>query len=69
MQAIWVLFVDLVKAFDTIDRELLFEILAKFGIPQLVIYVIRRLYANTKVKYPSAWKRLCIPFYGGHKAR
>jgi hypothetical protein len=50
MQATWVLFVDLVKAFDTIDRELLFEILAKFGIPQSMIYVIRRLYDDTEIK-------------------
>jgi exonuclease III len=50
MQPTWVLFVNLVKAFDTIDRELLFEILAKFGIPQSMIYVIRRLYADTEIK-------------------
>ena len=36
----WALFVDLVKAFNTIDRELMFEILSKFGIPESVIYVI-----------------------------
>jgi hypothetical protein len=50
MLATWVLFVDLVKAFDTIDRELLFEILAKFGIPQSMIFVIRRLYDETEIK-------------------
>jgi exonuclease III len=50
MHDTWVLFVDLVKAFDTIDRELLFEILAKFGIPQSMIYVIRRLYDETEIK-------------------
>jgi hypothetical protein len=50
MQATWVLFIDLVKAFDTIDRELLFEILSKFGIPQSMIYVIRRLYTDMEIK-------------------
>jgi hypothetical protein len=35
----WALFVDLVKAFDAIDRELMFQILSKFGIPKPMIYV------------------------------
>jgi hypothetical protein len=46
----WALFVDLVKAFDTIDRELMFQILSKFGIPESMIYVIRRLYDETEIK-------------------
>jgi hypothetical protein len=46
----WALFVDLVKAFDTIDRELMFQILAKFGIPESMIYVIRRLYDENQIK-------------------
>jgi hypothetical protein len=37
----WALFVDLVKAFDTIDRELMFQILSKFGIPESMIYLIQ----------------------------
>jgi hypothetical protein len=40
----------LVKAFDAIDRELMFQILAKFGIPESMIYVIRRLYDENKIK-------------------
>ena len=29
----WVLFVDLVKAFDSVPRDVLWAVLAKFGIP------------------------------------
>jgi hypothetical protein len=50
MQSTWVIFVDLVKAFDTIDRDLLFEILSKFRIPHSMIYVTRRLYDETEIK-------------------
>jgi hypothetical protein len=57
MQSTWVLFVDLVKAFDTIDRDLLFEILSKFGIPQLMIYVIQRLYNETEIKISVGSKK------------
>ena len=46
----WAIFIDLVKAFDTIPRESLFKVLAKFGIPDKLIGVIRRLYSNLKVK-------------------
>ena len=46
----WALFIDLVKAFDTIPREGLFQVLGKFGIPDKLIKVIRRLYTGLKVK-------------------
>jgi hypothetical protein len=36
----WALFINLVKAFDMISRELMFHFLAKFGIPKSMIYVI-----------------------------
>jgi hypothetical protein len=46
----WALFVDLVKAFEKIDWELMFQILATFGIPEPMIYVIRHLYDNNEIK-------------------
>ena len=46
----WVLFVDLIKAFDSINHELLFKLLEKFGIPDRVIMVIKNLYKILKTK-------------------
>ncbi len=46
----WAIFVDLVKSFDTIDRELMFQILSNFGILKSMIYVIQRLYNENKIK-------------------
>ena len=37
-----VVFVDLVKAFDTVNRDMLMKILARFGLPKPLINVIRR---------------------------
>ena len=44
-----ILFVDLVKAYDTVNRELLWQILARFGIPPRMITILQKLY--TKVTY------------------
>ena len=46
----WVVFVDLVKAFDTIHHELMFKLLGKFGIPKYLIRVIEKLYHEFKIK-------------------
>ena len=40
----WVVFVDFVKAFDRVPRELLWETLAKFGVPPKLIDVLRGLH-------------------------
>lgn len=44
-----VLFIDLVKAFDTAHHDLLYAILAKYGIPPPMINVIKLLYTDLKV--------------------
>ena len=36
--ATWALFIDLVKAFDSVSREALWAVLRKFGIPDHVLY-------------------------------
>jgi hypothetical protein len=53
----WALFVNLVKAFDTINRELMFQILSNFGIPESMIYVIRRLYDENEIKLSMGTKK------------
>ena len=45
-QEAFALFVDLVKAYDTVNRELLWKILQKLGIPPQMIKVLQKLYTN-----------------------
>ena len=40
-------FVDFRKAFDSISRDIMFEILPLYGIPPTIVGAIRSLYTNT----------------------
>ena len=46
----WVVFIDLVKAFDTVPREALFTVLRKYGLPDAFVNVVKSLYENFTVK-------------------
>ena len=48
---LWVLFLDLIKAFDGAPREMLWKILAKFGVPNKIINLLKILHANFVVKF------------------
>jgi hypothetical protein len=45
-----VLFVDLLKAFDTVPREALFAVLRRYGLPNHFVNIIIRLHKNAKIK-------------------
>lgn len=44
------LFVDLVKAFDSVDRAAMLDILGKYGVPAHLIRLIGMLHTNVRVK-------------------
>ena len=58
-------FIDLAKAYDSVDRVLLWEVLARFGVPPRMIKVIRMFYdgmrARVQLNYGdfSAWFNVC----------
>ena len=43
----WVLFLDLVKAFDMVPRELLWNTLERFGVPLKLISILRAMHKST----------------------
>ena len=47
----WVLFLDLVKAFDRVPRELLWAILEKFGVPPKLVSLLKSLHETVYVKF------------------
>ena len=50
MQDSWVLFIDLVKAFNTVNWTALIAILRKFRVPNHLALLCERLHADVKVK-------------------
>jgi hypothetical protein len=55
-QESWVLFVDLVKAYDTVNREMLWKILTTLGVPESLIEVLKK--SCTRISTQSWWQFL-----------
>ena len=60
-------FVDLVKAFDTIHHKLLFKHFKKYGIPIYLIKVIKKLYKDFKIEIKVGKKKELIDYSMGVK--
>ena len=43
---LYIVFVDFTKAFDTVNRDLLFQILSKLGCPPKFVRVLKNMYSN-----------------------
>lgn len=46
-QPLWIAYVDLKAAFDSVDRPALWNLLTSLGIPPTIVDLIRELYTNT----------------------
>jgi hypothetical protein len=60
-----VLFVDLIKAFDTANHEMLFVLLRKFGAPTTLVEPIRKLHCDFKLKFKLGKKETLINYTRG----
>ena len=47
----WVLFLDLVRAFDMVPRELLWNTLERFGVPLKLISILRAMHKSIEVLF------------------
>jgi hypothetical protein len=61
----YAVFVDLVKAFDTVNHQLLYLILAKYGLPPPIIEAVKKLYRDCKVKIKVGSKATEIEYTTG----
>jgi len=53
----YMIFVDLITAFDTVHHELLCQILMKYSLPPPIVENIRKIYHNCKVKIKVGEKK------------
>ena len=64
-------FIDLVKVYDSVDRVLLWEVLARFGVPPRMTKIIRMFHDGMRVRVQldggdfSAWFNVCQGFRQG----
>ena len=63
----WTLYVDLVKAFDTANHQLLFQLLKTFGVLEHMTGVIKRLYKDAEIKIKIGKEEQTIPYSVGVK--
>jgi Reverse transcriptase (RNA-dependent DNA polymerase) len=61
----WVLFADIVKAFDSVSHELLFELLIHYGTPKKIVDIIKALYTGTSVNIKVGKENAAIPYTVG----
>lgn len=47
---LYMVFIDLTKAYDTVNRELLWKLLAKYGVPDRLIQIVRSMHDGMKAK-------------------
>ena len=47
----WILFLDLVKAFDRVPLELLWSVMLRKGVPPKIVTLLKALHATVKVKF------------------
>jgi hypothetical protein len=61
----WVLFADLVKAFDTVNHELMLAIIEHYGAPKDLVCIIKMMYTNVSVKLQVGKEKQLIPYTVG----
>ena len=47
----WVMFLDLIKAFDRVPRELLWKVLRKIGVPEKLVKILESLHSHFEINF------------------
>lgn len=61
-QETWVIFADLIKAYDTADHDLLFALLPHYGVPPQLTRIIKQLYTDMHVNLEYENEKRKIPY-------
>jgi hypothetical protein len=66
-QEAYVLFVELVKAFDSVNSEMMWKILVKCGIPEPLVNVLVKMYTDIEVSTSVGKPKAIFPSTSGVK--
>ena len=59
---LYVCFIDLTKAYDSVGRTLLWIVLARFGVPHIMISVIRQFHDGMRARV-QLYDRVCSRWF------
>ena len=63
----WLVFLNIVKAFDTVYHNLLFQLLAQYGIPQNLVSTVKILYTDFRMTLKIGEEQTIIDYLTGVK--
>jgi hypothetical protein len=58
----WVLFADLIKAFNTVNHELMLTLIEHCRVPKGLIHIVKMMYTNVSVKLQVGKEKRLIPY-------
>ena len=63
---VWTIFADFEKAYDTVE-PIMWQVLQRFGVPDELIFVLRKLYSDIVINLKGCGKNVRIPSTVGVK--
>jgi hypothetical protein len=61
----WVLFDNLIKAFNTVNHELVLTLIEHYRVPKDLVCIIKMMYTNVSVKLQVGKEKRLIPYTAG----
>ena len=57
-ECLMVVFTDMKKAYDRVNRNMLFEVMREYGVQGILVDVIERIYDGSMVKFELEWCKI-----------
>ena len=61
-ECLFVAFIDMEKAYDRVNRKKLFEVMRGYGVQEILVDVIERIYSGSMVKFELESIHYCLTY-------